>query len=121
MTKLKEIYKCESCGNMVEVLHESDKGLGCCNQEMVPQKEHTEDPEKGEKHIPIIEGKKVKVGAVEHPMTEEHYIEWIEARNETGKTCKVLLNPGDKPEAEFCFEVEQARIYCNIHGLWISS
>ena len=85
---------------------------------MNEQKENTEDPEKGEKHLPIIEGKVVKVGSVEHPMEEGHYIEWIEATGENGEYAKVFLSPGDKPEAEFCFNVVSAREYCNMHGLW---
>ena len=118
MTQKKQIYKCEICGNIVEVLHEGVGTLVCCGQPMKLQTEKTKDEGK-EKHIPIIEGVKVKVGSVEHPMTKEHHIEWIEA-NCDGKTCRVFLTSGDKPKAEFQFNVKKARAYCNLHGLWKS-
>ena len=73
-----------------------------------------------EKHIPIIEGNNVKIGSVPHPMEEEHYIEWIEAISETGVSCKIFLKPGQEPKAEFSFEPQSARAYCNLHGLWKS-
>jgi len=118
MTKRGQIWKCNICGNIIEILHEGADALVCCGQPMNLQEEYTEDPEKGEKHIPIIEDKKVKIGSVPHPMEEEHYIEWIEATSETGESCKIFLKPGDTPEAEFSFEVKNARAYCNVHGLW---
>jgi superoxide reductase len=118
MTMLKQIWKCDICGNIVEIIHEGADSLVCCGQPMNLQKEKMEDPEKGKKHVPVIEGRKVKVGQIEHPMEQEHYIEWIEATSERGETCKVFLKPGDKPEAEFYFEVKSSREYCNLHGLW---
>lgn len=124
MTKQKQIYKCEICGNIVEVLHEGVGQLVCCGQPMKLFEENTVDAAV-EKHVPVIEktekGIKVKVGSVEHPMTPEHYIEWIEIVAD-GKSYKKFLNPGDKPEAEFCIEAESitAREYCNLHGLWKS-
>lgn len=120
MTSKKQIWKCNVCGNIIEILHEGADALVCCKQPMVLQEEHTQDPEKGEKHIPIIEGKKVKVGSVPHPMDDDHYIEWIEATGDAGETCKIFLKPGDAPKAEFAFEVKSAREYCNLHGLWKS-
>ncbi|MEA3413966.1 MAG: desulfoferrodoxin [Nanoarchaeota archaeon] len=120
MTNKKEIYKCEICGIITEVLHEGVGKLVCCNQPMKLQKENTEEAST-EKHIPIIEGKKVIVGSVEHPMEEKHYIEWIEATDEKGKSSKVFLRPEEKPEAEFCFKPVSARVYCNLHGLWKST
>ena len=117
MTSKNQIWKCEVCGNIIEVLHEGADSLVCCNQPMVLQEEHTEDPEKGEKHIPVIEGKKVKIGSIPHPMDEDHYIEWIEVINKD-KIPKKFLKPGDAPEAEFCAEPTSARAYCNLHGLW---
>jgi len=117
MTKRDEVYKCEICGNIVNVLHASSGVLVCCGQPMNLQEEKTEDPEKGEKHLPIIEGKIVKVGSVEHPMDQDHYIEWIEA-TDGNVICRKFLSPGDKPEVEFDFEVKEAREYCNLHGLW---
>jgi superoxide reductase len=119
MTEKKEIYKCEICGNIVEVVHGAGGTLVCCGQSMKLMKENEVDASL-EKHVPIIEGNKVKVGSVEHPMTEEHYIEWIEATSEDGQVAKVFLKPGLKPEAVFCFKPISAREYCNLHGLWKS-
>jgi superoxide reductase len=125
MTKQNEVYKCEVCGNIVEVLHEGAGTLVCCGQNMHLQEEKTQDPEKGEKHLPIItkteKGFLVKVGSIEHPMEEKHYIEFIEVIAD-GKLYKKFLKPGDKPEAEFCIQAENiiAREYCNLHGLWKS-
>ena len=83
------------------------------------QKENTVDAAL-EKHVPVIEEKKVKVGSVEHPMTGEHYIEWIEATSEEGEIAKVFLKPGEKPEVKLSFNPISARAYCNLHGLWKS-
>jgi superoxide reductase len=124
MAKIKEIYKCEVCGNIVEVINEGVGELVCCNQPMILLQEHAED-QGLEKHVPVItkeEGKViVEVGDVEHPMTEEHYIQWIELTVD-GKSCKKFLTPDDKPRAEFKVPREyseiSAREYCNIHGLW---
>ncbi len=117
MTIKKQIWKCEVCGNIIEVLHEGADSLVCCGKPMIEQKENTVDASL-EKHVPIIDGKKVIVGEILHPMEESHYIEWIEAVGENGESSKMFLGPGDKPEAEFCFEVKFARVYCNLHGLW---
>lgn len=117
MTKLKEVYKCEICGNIVEVIHASGGTLVCCGQPMKLQEEKINEEGKTEKHRPVIIGNVVKVGSIEHPMTEEHHIEWIEASN--GKeTTKVFLKVGEKPEAKFSFKPTSARAYCNLHGLW---
>jgi len=77
-----------------------------------------------EKHIPIIEktdeGLKVKVGEEDHPMEEEHYIQWIEIILDN-KVLRKTLKPGDKPEARFAEKPTGKifiRAYCNIHGLW---
>ncbi len=117
MTEKKEIYKCEVCGNIVEVVHGGGGVLICCGKPMVHQKENSIDASL-EKHVPIIDGKKVKVGSLAHPMTAEHYIEFIEATSETGEIAKVFLTPNSKPEAKFSFKVVSARAYCNLHGLW---
>ena len=119
MTNLKEIYKCEICGNIVEVLHTGAGELICCNQPMKLQKENIVDASQ-EKHVPTIQGNKVIIGSVEHPMEEAHYIEFIEATDEKGRSTKVFLKPEDKPEAEFCFTPTSAKAYCNLHGLWKS-
>jgi len=122
MTSRFEVYKCEVCGNIVEVLHEGKGELVCCGQPMKLYKENTVDAAK-EKHVPVIEktaeGFKVNVGSVTHPMEEKHYIEWIELIAD-GVAYRKFLNPGDAPEAEFCLDAAQvtAREYCNLHGLW---
>ena len=124
MAKIKEIYKCDLCGNIVEVLHEGDGALVCCGKDMRLFTENTSDGAK-EKHVPVIEktstGFKVKVGSVPHPMEEKHFIEWIELTAD-GKVFREFLKPGKAPEAVFClcFEAKQVSVreYCNLHGLW---
>jgi len=124
MTKQKQIYRCNICGNIVEVLHTGQGELVCCGQPMELLEEKTEDTGQ-EKHVPVIEkaekGIKVKIGSVPHPMEEEHYIEWIEAIAD-GQACRKFLRPGDQSEAEFEIKAEsvEAREYCNLHGLWKS-
>jgi superoxide reductase len=116
------IYKCELCGNMVEVIHAGEGELVCCGKPMKLLVENTTDAAR-EKHVPVIEktanGFKVKVGSVPHPMEEKHYIEWVELIAD-GKTYRQFLKPGQAPEAEFCVSAAQvtAREYCNIHSLW---
>jgi len=118
MTEKGQIWKCEICGNIIEVVHQGADALVCCGQPMNLQKEKVGE-EGNEKHVPVIDGKIVKVGSVEHPMEEGHYIEWIEATSESGLApCKKFLKAGDKPEVEFPFIVKSARAYCNVHGLW---
>jgi superoxide reductase len=124
MTDRLQIYKCEVCGNIVEMVHAGAGQLVCCGQPMKLFKENTVDAAK-EKHIPVIEktasGIKVTVGSVLHPMEPSHYIEWIEVIA-AGKAYRKFLNPGDAPEATFELKAEQvtAREYCNLHGLWKS-
>jgi len=122
MAKKLEIYKCDICGNIVEVLHGGQGTLVCCGQDMTLQVENTVDAAK-EKHVPVIQkvdgGYKVLVGTVPHPMEEKHYIEWIELIAD-GTAYRQFLNPGDTPEAIFKVDAAQvsAREYCNLHGLW---
>ncbi|MFW5490603.1 MAG: desulfoferrodoxin [Desulfovibrio sp.] len=122
MAERYEVYKCEECGNIVEVLHGGAGELVCCGQPMKLMKEGTTDAAK-EKHVPVIEktanGYKVAVGSVAHPMEEKHYIEWIELIAD-GVSYKKFLKPGDAPEAEFCVQASSvtAREYCNLHGHW---
>ncbi|MCK4997445.1 desulfoferrodoxin FeS4 iron-binding domain-containing protein [Candidatus Pacearchaeota archaeon] len=118
MTKRKEIYKCNVCGNIVEILHKGEGELICCKKPMILMKEITKEIDKTEKHKPIIKDNIVKVGSIEHPMTPEHYIEWIEATSESGQICKKFLNPNENPEVNFEFKVKSARSYCNLHLLW---
>ena len=122
MAELRRIYRCNICGNIVEVLHAGVGQLVCCGQPMELLEEKTEDVGL-EKHVPVIErtstGIKVKIGSVPHPMEEKHYIEWVEVIM-NGQICRRFLKPGDKPEVEFAVTSEkiEAREYCNIHGLW---
>ncbi|RLB41614.1 MAG: desulfoferrodoxin [Deltaproteobacteria bacterium] len=122
MTERLQVYKCEVCGNIVEVLHSGKGELVCCNQPMKLLVENTVDAAK-EKHVPVVEktseGFKVKVGDVAHPMEEKHYIEWIELIV-GDKAYRQFLNPGDAPEAVFNVQADQAaaREFCNLHGLW---
>jgi superoxide reductase len=122
MAERSEVYKCELCGNIVQVLHGGAGELVCCGQAMTCLKENTVDAAK-EKHVPVVEkvdgGVKVKVGDVAHPMEEKHYIEWIEVIAD-GSSYFQFLNAGDAPEAVFNLAVADvtARAYCNLHGLW---
>ncbi len=122
MAERLEVYRCEVCGNIVEVLHGGAGELACCGQAMVLLKENTVDAAT-EKHVPVIEkiegGYKVKVGEVAHPMEEKHYIEWIELVAD-GNAYRRFLEPGQAPEAVFMVEASQvtAREYCNLHGHW---
>lgn len=123
-TEKSQVYKCEKCGNIVEILHPGAVALVCCGQPMNLMEEKTAD-KTTEKHVPMIEktsdGYKVTVGSTLHPMEEKHYIEWIELLTES-ISYKCFLKPGDKPEALFKTDASSvtAREYCNIHGLWKS-
>lgn len=122
MTQLKQIYKCKICGNVVEILVTGQGELVCCGQLMKLQEEENKDEGK-EKHVPVIQNQNgkviIRVGEVDHPMEENHYVQWIEifGKNES---CKKMLKPGDEPQAifEVDHEVNKVRIYCNVHGLW---
>lgn len=124
MAKKLEVYKCDICGNIVELLHAGQGTLVCCGQDMTLQAENTVDAAQ-EKHVPVIEkvdgGYKVSVGSVAHPMEDKHYIEWIELIA-GDKAYRQFLNPGDTPEAVFKVDADQvtAREYCNLHGHWKS-
>jgi superoxide reductase len=122
MAERMEVYKCDLCGNIVEVVHGGAGELVCCGEAMKLFIENTVDAAK-EKHVPVIEktaeGFKVRVGDVAHPMEEKHYIEWIEVIV-GGKAYRQFLKPGEAPAATFCLDADQviAREYCNLHGLW---
>lgn len=124
MAKFQGVYKCDVCGNMVEVLFEGKGDLVCCGQPMNLLEENTVDAAV-EKHIPVGDQSgnllTVKVGSVAHPMTPEHYIQWIEVLAGS-KSYKVFLKPGQEPQATFCIEAGNEpvvlREYCNLHGLW---
>ncbi|MCF8031637.1 MAG: desulfoferrodoxin [Desulfarculaceae bacterium] len=120
-----EVYKCDVCGNMVELLIVGGGELVCCGEPMKLQSENTTDAAQ-EKHVPVIEkidgGYKVKVGSVPHPMEDKHWIQWIELVA-GDKAYMEFLNPGQAPEATFLVDAGAvtAREYCNLHGHWKAS
>ena len=124
MTQVNQIYRCNICGNIVEIMHSGQGELVCCGETMELMEEKIND-EGHEKHVPIIENNngliRVKLGEIPHPMETGHYIEWIEVIAEDGKRGKRFLKPGDKPQAEFYTrkKIIGARAYCNVHGLWV--
>ena len=118
-----EVFKCNLCGQIIEVMHGAAGTLYCCKQEMVLIKENTVEAST-EKHVPVLvdEGThiKIKVGAVAHPMDIDHFIEWIEIIN-GDYVNRMYLKPGFRPEANFYVHKQPGltiRAYCNKHGLW---
>ncbi len=118
------IYKCEKCGNVVEVLDASNPAVVCCGQEMTKLIPQTEDAA-NEKHVPVVNeienGIEVVVGTTLHPMTEKHYIVFIEVITKDNMVLRADLSPEDEPRAEFPVkksDIEEVREYCNIHDLW---
>ena len=119
-----KFLKCSHCGNIVAVVKETGVPVMCCGEKMNEIIQGEVDASK-EKHVPVydVEGTKVvvKVGEVEHPMQDEHYIEWVSIQTKMGNQRKAL-KPNDKPEV--CFhicegdEIEAVYAYCNLHGLW---
>jgi superoxide reductase len=124
MAKKAEVFVCEVCGNIIEVVHAGPGALVCCGQTMKLLVENTTDAAK-EKHVPVIEklgeGIKVSVGSIAHPMEDKHYIEWIEILDKDTVYRRYLV-PGAKPEAEFPVNAQPVRVreYCTLHGLWES-
>jgi superoxide reductase len=122
MIERSQIYRCEKCGNIVEILRAGTCVPSCCDQPMTAVAAGSVDASK-EKHVPVIErtatGYKVTVGSVLHPMEEKHYIEWIELKAGS-LVMRKYLKPGDAPVAEFAVSAAsvEAREYCNLHGLW---
>lgn len=125
MTKKLEMYKCEICGNFIEVVLAGIGELVCCEQPMTLQKANTTDAA-GEKHVPFFVKKddelEIKIGSVEHPMTEEHYIQFIEVISADEKYVKrKYLTPPEKPVFAlkgYDIGALTARELCNLHGLW---
>ncbi len=118
-----DVYKCNLCGNIVEVMNGNDGELTCCNEAMKLMTENTVEAAV-EKHIPVIamteNGCKIKVGEVAHPMEEKHYIEWVEVLV-NDKVFRKYMKPGDAPEVEFDGKESgdvKVRAYCNLHGNW---
>ena len=118
-----EVYKCDSCGNMVEMVHEGKGQMICCGKPMRLMKENIVDAST-EKHVPVMEKLSgeilVKVGTVPHPMEKDHYIEWIEVVKDGKTLSRQYLNPGDVPEAKFASDPNGlvVREFCNLHGIW---
>ena len=119
-----KFYRCDHCGNIVTFVHSAGVPVMCCGQKMTELVPGTVDAAQ-EKHVPVVEIKgstvHVKVGAVTHPMLEEHFIQWIALETNQGSQIK-YLQPGQQPEAVFALaegeQVVSAYEYCNPHGLW---
>lgn len=118
-----KFIRCELCGNLFGVIHDSGAVPVCCGKPMTELKANSTDAA-GEKHVPVIERDgntvTVKVGSVAHPMLDEHYIQWI-ALEHCNTMQRVKLSPGDAPEVTFtvcCDDPVTAYEYCNLHGLW---
>ncbi len=124
MAEAMGVYKCDKCGNVVEVVHKAGGTLKCCAQVMTYMEENSTDAAQ-EKHVPVLTKKdgvwQVTVGSVDHPMGDDHYIEWIELVAGP-KVYRHNLTPSDKPTAFFPVDEDgvKARAYCNLHGLWRS-
>jgi len=122
MSEQFQIFKCNICGNITEILHPGSSSIVCCGEQMQILEEQTADSST-EKHVPVIEktsdGYKIIVGSTIHPMEEKHYIEWIEIIAD-GISYTKFLKPGDEPVAEFKTDAKSiiAREYCNVHSLW---
>lgn len=114
-------YRCERCGNIVALIRKGGGVLSCCGQAMTKLEANSTDAAQ-EKHVPVVtkEAGKivVTVGSVAHPMTQEHYIQWIALETE-GRLRFAYLKPGEEPKATFCdADHGTAYAYCNLHGLW---
>lgn len=123
MAQRPEIYVCELCGNIVEVLEGADGTLVCCGQDMTLQKENSTDAAQ-EKHVPVVTVSDteatVQVGSTLHPMEPQHFIAWIELQ-QGNNIQRVYLGAGESPKAVFTIRAGipvYARAYCNLHGLW---
>ncbi|SDC62107.1 MULTISPECIES: desulfoferrodoxin [unclassified Candidatus Frackibacter] len=121
--QIREIFKCNVCGNVVELLQAGAPALVCCGQDMEKLEAQTEDAA-NEKHVPIVKevnsGIEVTVGSTLHPMEEDHLIRFIEVLTED-KVLRTELEAGQKPIAKFNIdksEVVEVREFCNVHGLW---
>lgn len=122
--ELNQIYKCNVCGNMIELVNVGGGTLVCCGQSMEALVPKTTD-EGTEKHLPVLEetesGVLVKIGAVPHPMEEEHFIKWIEVITTDSKVYRHYLLPNHPPQARLILSpknIKQIRAFCNVHGLW---
>ncbi len=126
MTNILEMYKCNICGNIVEIVAAGYGEPVCCGEPMALLKEHAKDEEMlHEKHIPFVtktdDGFEIKVGSILHPMIDEHYIMFIEANSPDKRYVKrKYLYPGEEPQLSLKCECNEitVRELCNIHGLW---
>ena len=129
MSEKLELYKCNVCGNIIEIIHPGQGQLVCCSLPMEQLKEHSNDDEYQEKHVPVViiegETKTIRVGSIPHPMEKEHYIVFIEAISPDKKYLKrKYLSPNEEPRLDIkqCCHYNgfTARELCNIHGPWVS-
>lgn len=124
MTKRNDVYKCNICGAMHQALHDGAGDPVCCEKAMTRIKDNFNDNVALEKHVPLVKRLdertvQVSIGEVIHPMTDEHFIEWIELR-EGDSSLRKFLKPGDNPVINFnvSSDAYEVRAYCNQHGLW---
>ena len=123
---MKKFFVCKHCGNMIGLLHDAGVPMMCCGEKMVELVPNTTDAAQ-EKHVPVatVEGTKVvvNVGSVDHPMLDEHLIQWVYLETDKGGHRKVL-NPGEKPHVVFALTEDEKPLavyeYCNLHGLWVA-
>ena len=123
---MKKFFVCKHCGNMIGLLHDAGVPMMCCGEKMVELVPNTTDAAQ-EKHVPVatVEGNKVvvNVGSVDHPMLDEHWIQWVYLETDKGGHRKVL-NPGEKPHVDFALTEDEKPVavyeYCNLHGLWVA-
>lgn len=127
MTQTNQIYKCDICGNVVEVEHIGVGTLVCCGQEMRLEEENR-DMSNAQKHIPVIVedqegGIKITIGEILHPMTEEHHLDWVQIRTANGDI-RIRMDLGESPVVELPHlqksDILGIRSYCNIHGMYVS-
>lgn len=122
MTVGRQVFLCQKCGNMVEVLRAAAGTLACCGQPMTACSENTTDASQ-EKHVPVVARTQgeitISVGVIPHPMDPDHHIEWIELADGP-QLLRYHLEPGKAPMATFPWAGDRgcARAYCNLHGLW---
>lgn len=123
MSENQKFFICSHCGNIVGLIQEAGVPMICCGEKMEELVPNTVDAAQ-EKHVPVVtvDGNtvKIEIGSVEHPMADEHYIQWIYLQTEKGGQRK-SLKPGDKPSATFALVDDKAVAafeYCNLHGLW---
>jgi len=122
MNRRNQVFECEVCGEVAEVLRDGAGELFCCGVQMQSRAENSTDAA-DEKHVPVAikisGGVKIEIGEIAHPMENSHFIEWVEVANPDGEIVKKFLKPGETPAAEFQIKnPTSARAFCNLHGLW---